>query len=106
MAMIKSELIPGILAAIPALWLGYVVWKKSGAISPGPATYVIMGGIIVGSISFAAGFFGPIIFSPKADQGPLLGIFITGPLGFIVGLIGGGLLWRFRVRAKRPDIPG
>jgi energy-converting hydrogenase Eha subunit B len=31
------------------------------------------------------GFFGPLVLAPEANQGPLLGIFITGPLGFILG---------------------
>ncbi|ESY71163.1 hypothetical protein X742_01675 [Mesorhizobium sp. LNHC232B00] len=35
----------------------------------------------------SAGFVGPIIFTPDANQGPLLGIFITGPLGLVVGLV-------------------
>jgi len=48
-----------------------------------------VGGAIVGSVGFAAGFFGPIIFMPDSNQGPLLGIFITGPLGFVVGAVGG-----------------
>jgi hypothetical protein len=42
--------------------------------------------LLLGGIGFAAGFFGPMIFSPGANQGPLLGIFITGPLGFLAGL--------------------
>jgi len=45
--------------------------------------------LIVGGIGFAAGFFGPMIFTPQANQGPLLGIFITGPIGFVIGLIYG-----------------
>jgi len=40
----------------------------------------------LGAISFAAGFFGPIVLAPGANQGPLLGIFITGPLGTLAGL--------------------
>jgi hypothetical protein len=47
--------------------------------------------VICGAIGFAIGFFGPLIFSPEANQGPLLGIFITGPggavLGFLLGLL-------------------
>jgi hypothetical protein len=35
------------------------------------------------------GFFGPMIFSPQANQGPLLGLFITGPLGFVAGGVAG-----------------
>ena len=45
--------------------------------------------LVLGGIGFAAGFFGPIIFTPEANQGPLLGIFITGPLGFVIGLVYG-----------------
>ncbi len=43
-------------------------------------------GVILGAIGFACGFVGPVIFAPEANQGPLLGIFITGPLGFLIGL--------------------
>ena len=35
---------------------------------------------VVGAIGFSGGFFGPMIFTPDANQGPLLGLFITGPL--------------------------
>ncbi len=42
--------------------------------------------LLLGAIGFAGGFFGPIVFAPDANQGPLLGIFITGPLGFLLGL--------------------
>ena len=45
--------------------------------------------LIVGGIGFAAGFFGPILLTPEANQGPLLGIFITGPIGFLIGLVYG-----------------
>jgi hypothetical protein len=45
--------------------------------------------MILGIIGFVGGFVGPLIFTPDANQGPLLGIFITGPLGFVVGLIVG-----------------
>ena len=38
-----------------------------------------------GALGFAVGFFGPIIFTPDANQGPLLGIFVTGPWGAILG---------------------
>ena len=44
----------------------------------------------IGAVSFAAGFFGPLIFS-KSNLGPLLGIFITGPLGTLAGALIGAL---------------
>lgn len=49
-------------------------------------------GVMLGIIGFLGGFIGPIIVTPEANQGPLLGIFITGPLGFTLGLIVGFVL--------------
>lgn len=40
----------------------------------------------VGGIAFAAGFIGPVLFS-DSNLGPLLGIFVTGPVGFLVGAL-------------------
>ena len=60
--------------------------------------HALLGSSILGGIGFIGGFFGPMIFKPEANQGPLLGIFITGPLGAILGGIGGALVdwWRNR----------
>ena len=51
--------------------------------------------LALGAVGFACGFVGPMVFSPDANQGPLLGLLITGPggallgaaLGLIVGLV-------------------
>jgi hypothetical protein len=43
--------------------------------------------LIMGAVGFAAGFFGPVTFNPGANQGPLLGIFITGPAGALLGAL-------------------
>ena len=49
-------------------------------------------GLLVGFVGFVVGFAGPLIFMPESNQGPLLGIFLTGPLGFFLGCVG-GFLW-------------
>ena len=49
-------------------------------------------GVVIGLVCFLAGFVGPIIFMPESNQGPLLGIFITGPAGFVLGCLG-GFVW-------------
>jgi hypothetical protein len=41
--------------------------------------------VILGATGFAAGFLGPMIFVPEANQGPLVGIFISGPAGAVLG---------------------
>ncbi len=45
--------------------------------------------LALGAVGFACGFFGPIALNPDANQGPLLGIFITGPGGAVAGLAAG-----------------
>ena len=54
---------------------------------------------IVGAIGFCGGFFGPMVLAPQANQGPLLGLFITGPLGFVGGAMG-GLIHGLRRRTR------
>ena len=56
------------------------------------ALFGFIGAAVVGAVAFVAGFFGPIIFTPESNQGPLLGIFVIGPLGTIVGTILGLLI--------------
>jgi hypothetical protein len=57
--------------------------------------------LILGATGFAAGFFGPIIFAPDANQGPLVGIFISGPGGAILGLILFVIFRAIRIPAAR-----
>jgi hypothetical protein len=61
--------------------------------------YAAKGGSFLGGVGFLAGFIGPIILTPGANQGPLLGIFITGPLCFVVGSAAG---WLY-ARSRTPD---
>ena len=58
--------------------------------------------MLLGGIGFAIGFVGPMIFAPGANQGPLLGIFITGPGGFVLGLIV-GVFRAWNVARTLPD---
>jgi hypothetical protein len=52
----------------------------------------LLGATLLGIIAFLIGYIGPIIFMPESNQGPLLGIFITGPLGVVVGAIIGAVV--------------
>ncbi len=55
----------------------------------------LIGAILCGLVGFSIGFFGPMIFMPESNIGPLMGIIETGPLGVVVGLIG-GMIWGLR----------
>jgi len=50
--------------------------------------------LVLGGVGFAAGFFGPMVLRPDANQGPMVGIFITGPGGALLGLLL-GTVFRF-----------
>lgn len=51
-----------------------------------------LGALLLGAAGFAAGFLGPMALNPSANQGPLLGILITGPGGAVLGAVLGALL--------------
>jgi len=68
--------------------------EKSRTVSPDPPGRDIERGrptlrrwvTLPATLGFAAGFLGPAILNPEANQGPLFGIFITGPGGAALGL--------------------
>jgi len=88
------EWMPLIGAFACAVFTGRFVWRQTGDLSRGRIRPALLGAVIVGAIGFIGGFFGPLIFTPDANQGPLLGLFITGPLGVLLGGIGGAIAGR------------
>ncbi|MCO5068512.1 MAG: hypothetical protein M9910_07510 [Kiritimatiellae bacterium] len=69
------------------------------------ALFGCVGAAVVGCVAFSAGFFGPIIFTPNANQGPLLGIFFTGPIGTLVGTVIGLLTAIVMKKFRQPSPP-
>jgi len=57
--------------------------------------------LLLGGAGFLAGFIGPIILNPDANQGPLVGIFLSGPGGAFLGLILFAICTGMRVSAAR-----
>jgi hypothetical protein len=51
-------------------------------------------GWVLGAVGLALGFLGPLLITPKANLGPLLGILITGPGAFVLGSLAAALAWR------------
>ena len=58
-------------------------WSKRLGDAAGLAA---LGGFLMGITGFVIGFFGPIRFQPWANQGPMVGIFLTGPGGVLLGV--------------------
>ena len=90
-------LIPSVLCAF---WASRYVSSRMRSGNSGWTSAVMSGAMIVGGIGFVLGFVGPIILAPDANQGPLLGIFITGPAGVVLGAIGGFIYWWTRGRGS------
>jgi hypothetical protein len=63
--------------------------------------YPLIAAAGVGVVGFLAGFFLPLLLSPEANQGPLLGIFITGPGGAALGLAVGVVATLLRLNRSR-----
>jgi hypothetical protein len=83
-------------ALLTAMATACLIWRSMAATARGVFATAVRWAAIAGAISFCGGFFGPMIFAPDANQGPMLGLFITGPLGFLAGGICGLIyaLWR------------
>ena len=87
-------------ALLTAMVVAALVWSGTGAGAHGVLSTTLTWSAIIGAIGFSGGFFGPMIFTPDANQGPLLGLLITGPLGCAVGAAG-GLVFSLRRRLNR-----
>jgi hypothetical protein len=86
---------PSLMAALLLWWFafrGHIAQARTCML------HIFVGAALVGGISFIAGFVGPIVFMPQSNQGPLLGIFITGPLGFALGGVLGAVYSWCRLR--------
>ena len=91
-----TDLFRGIVTFICAVFAYFFVyWLPMALLLPTGFGWALVGT----GVGFAGGFFGPMLLAPNANQGPLLGLFITGPLGFVFGAAGGALYWFARGRA-------
>lgn len=95
-----TGLVSAPLALLAGVSAGIATWRHTEGEGAGLGTSLVLGALIGGGAGFALGFFGPMVFAPGANQGPMLGIFITGPLGLPVGALIGALLWQRRRRAR------
>jgi len=77
-----------------AILVAKFIWNRTDQLHNDTfLTYTLTGGLSVGGIGLIGGFIGPMIFMPESNLGPLLGIFFMGPIGFLVGFLGGWIYW-------------
>jgi hypothetical protein len=95
-----AGLVSSSLALLAGVFTGIATWRRTESQAAGLGPSLVLGALIGGGAGFALGFFGPMVFAPGANQGPMLGIFITGPLGLPVGALIGAFLWQRRRRGR------
>ena len=83
---LSSVIIFILLALAVYYWLRASFTHSANASQLSRTSRIIANAIKLAAMWFAIGFFGPILLT-SASQGPLLGIFITGPLGLLLGLV-------------------
>ncbi len=92
------DLISIMIQAVLILIAFYLLWFAALGHLPSERAMLkrtLVIALIIGAIGLVGGYVGPLIVTPGANQGPLLGIFFTGPIGFVLGSIGGFLWTRF-----------
>ena len=66
--------------------------------------FAVCTALLLGSIGFVVGFFGPMLIAvlvgSEANLGPLWGIFILGPSGLILGFFVGAVFGYKKIRNK------
>jgi hypothetical protein len=93
----------GSLAALAAsAYVARNVWNGTAEGSTSVSVMAGLGAVIVGGLGFVLGFFGPMILAPGANQGPMLGLFITGPAGAVIGAVAGAVYAMRRQGRTRP----
>ncbi len=89
--------IASVVSLFCGIGAGWFVWSRARSVAGTLISSVFYGAILLGAIGFSAGFFGPMFFS-TSNLGPLLGIFVTGPVGALAGA-----LWGMVRSAKNAD---
>lgn len=100
----QRQWVASLVSLLCAVLAGRFVWARSAQPGRSPLVAMSYGALALGGIGFCAGFFGPLLLAPEANQGPLLGLLITGPLGFVLGAIGGLIYWLTHRDRPRPDV--
>ena len=93
-----TKLTVNIVALTTALIIGVLMMVISHKVNKAYMRQVIKTTLIISAFGFFIGFIGPLIFTPDDNLGPLLGIFVTGPLSFVIGLVTSAIYFKSRIR--------
>lgn len=87
----EARTVVHLLSVIGVVWF---LWVNLTLEYHGALSRTILGALLLGSLGFWYGF----VPEPNTSAQPLVGFFLTGPLGFLLGGIAGFLYWRSEAR--------
>ena len=87
--IVSNDLASTFIALPFAYFTGRATWRSLSGNEMSAWFYSLSGALLIGAIGFTIGFIGPMLVAAGGNQGPMLGLFITGPIGTIVGAIAG-----------------
>ncbi len=93
--LITTELpdwIGAVLSISCATCAGWYSWQLLSGKKTGIVAAILTGALILGALGFIFGFFGPMLVAQDTQQAAFIGIFVTSPIGIVLGAIGGYLL--------------
>jgi hypothetical protein len=82
------------VSALIGAVLAFFIWKITDGIVPQAQKKMFVGGIIGGGVGWLFTTLGAIIIYPDCNLCPITGVFLGAPIGFLIGLFGGWLLWK------------
>ncbi len=62
---------------------------------------ILAGGLIFGLTGLFLGVGGAILLAPGNNLAPIIGIVLTGPIGFVTGLFAGAYYWKIRITNRQ-----
>ena len=92
---LEDRWIPILVSATVA---GFFMWSQTRSI-PVPRTLgssLKYGALVGGKLGIFAGLVGPIVLTPEANLGPMVGMFVMGPFGVLLGALAGFIWWKDR----------
>lgn len=97
-SLMGLSLLTAAVATATLCW--WYVFLGHRALSRRRMACAALGGVALGGLAFLGGFHGGGLFMPESNLAPLIGVFITGPLGFALGV---AAVWIWGLARVRPS---
>ena len=92
----KTFLIAAIIGFAPTV----LYWIAASGGQVRKSEWIVGCAVGLGLLGLLGGTLGPLLLAPEANQGPLLGIFFTGPGGLVVGALLSQWIYNSKIKVE------